>query len=147
MPEHSAVVNTVCPQEKLVNQCLAWSRTWLKQLSSSSRSLLEYYCVHVCLLVSSATPWTVAHLAPLSMGFPRQEYWSRLPVPSPGDFPNRGIEPAPSALACRFFTTEPPGNPTLVLPESNQSLTDLEERKYPTVVHSSHSVPPKRAGN
>ena len=38
------------------------------------------------------TPWTVAHQAPLSMGFPRQEYWSELPFPSPGDLPNPGIE-------------------------------------------------------
>ena len=40
-----------------------------------------------------ATPWTVAHQAPLSMGFSRQEYWSGLPFPSPGDLPDPGIEP------------------------------------------------------
>ena len=40
-----------------------------------------------------ATPWTVAHQAPLSMGFSRQEYWSGLPFPPPGDFPDTGIEP------------------------------------------------------
>ena len=40
----------------------------------------------------SATPWIVAHQAPLSMGFPRQEYWSVLPFPTPGDLPNPGIE-------------------------------------------------------
>ena len=45
------------------------------------------------------------------MGFPRQEYWSRLPFPSPGDLPNLGIEPASPALADRFFTTEPPEKP------------------------------------
>ena len=39
------------------------------------------------------TPWTVAHEAPLSMGFPRQEYWSGLPFPSPGDLPDPGMEP------------------------------------------------------
>ena len=39
-----------------------------------------------------ATPWTIAHQAPLSMGFPRQEYWSGFPFPSPGDLPNPGIE-------------------------------------------------------
>ena len=50
-------------------------------------------------------PWTVAHQAPLSMGFPRQEYWSGLPFPSPGDVPNPGIEPASPTLAGRFFTT------------------------------------------
>ena len=61
---------------------------------------------HVLLL---ATPWTVAHQSPLSMGFPRQEYWSSLPFLSPGDLPDSGTEPALSALVSRFFTTEPPG--------------------------------------
>ena len=56
-----------------------------------------------------STPWAVARQAPLSMGFPRQEYWSGLPFPSPGDIPDPRIEPRPSALAGRFFTTEPPG--------------------------------------
>ena len=45
---------------------------------------------HVRLFVA---PWTVAHQAPLSMGFSRQEYWSGVPFPSPGDLPNSGIEP------------------------------------------------------
>ena len=62
---------------------------------------------------SSAAPWTVAHQAPLSVGFPRQECWSRLPFPSPGDLPDPGIEPVSPALAGRFFTTEPPGKPLL----------------------------------
>ena len=54
------------------------------------------------------TPWTVAHQAPLSMGFSRQEYWSGLPCPPPGDFPNPGIELASLmslALARGFFST------------------------------------------
>ena len=54
------------------------------------------------------TPWTVAHQAPLSMGFSRQEYWSGLQFPPPGDLPNTGIKPASlmsPALAGRFFTT------------------------------------------
>ena len=58
-----------------------------------------------------ATPWTVAHQAPLSRGFSRQEYWSGLPFPSPGDLPDPRIEPIPPlspTLAGRFFTTEPP---------------------------------------
>ena len=60
---------------------------------------------------SFVTPWTVAHQAPLSMGFPRQEYWSELPFPSPGDLPDPGIEPASPALASGFSTIEPPGKP------------------------------------
>ena len=60
---------------------------------------------HVQLL---ATPWTVAHQAPLSMGFSRQEYRSGLPFPSPGDLPDPGIEPTSlisPALGGGFFTT------------------------------------------
>ena len=62
---------------------------------------------------SFATPAlrTVAHQACLSMGFPRQEYWSGLPFPSPGDLPYPGIEPTSPALAGIFFTTLPPGKP------------------------------------
>ena len=62
-----------------------------------------------------ATPWTVAHQAPLSMGFSRQEHWSGLPLPSPWDLPDPGIKPtspASPALAGRFFTTAPPGKPS-----------------------------------
>ena len=50
------------------------------------------------------TPWTAAHQTPLSMGFSRQEYWSQLPCPSPGDLPDPGIEPQVSCTAGRFFT-------------------------------------------
>ena len=66
----------------------------------------------VCSVMSdSVTPWTAAHQAPLSVGFSRQEYWNGLPSPSPGDFPNPGIEPVPPALAGGFPTTEPSGKP------------------------------------
>ena len=56
------------------------------------------------------TLWTVVCQAPLSTGFPRQEYWSGLPFPSPRDLPDPGIEPD-SILASRLFTTETPGKP------------------------------------
>ena len=71
---------------------------------------------HVWLFQLFATPWTSgssAHQGPLSMGFPRQEYWSGLPFPTPGDLPHPGIKPVSLvslALAGGFFTTEPPGN-------------------------------------
>ena len=71
--------------------------------------VLKYVCVkslsHVQL---SVTPGTAAHQAPLSMEFSRQEHWSGLPFPSPGDHPNPGIEPVSlrsPALAGGFFTT------------------------------------------
>ena len=72
-------------------------------------------CVQLlsCVLVFE-TPWTVALQAPLSMGFPRQEYWSRLPFPSPGDLLIPGIKPtslASPAVASGFFTIDTPGKP------------------------------------
>ena len=59
------------------------------------------------------TPWTITCQDPLSMGFPRQEYWHGLPFPSPRDLPNPEIKPMSPALAGTFFTTEPPGKPLL----------------------------------
>ena len=58
-----------------------------------------------------AIPWTVAHQAPTSMGFSRQEYWSGLPFPSPGDLPKPGIEPRSPTLQADALTSEPPGKP------------------------------------
>ena len=58
-----------------------------------------------------ATPWTVAYQAPLSMGFSRQECWSELPFPSPGDLPNPGIEHRSPTLQADALLSEPPGKP------------------------------------
>ena len=58
-----------------------------------------------------ATPWTVAYQASPSMGFSRQEYWSGLPFPSPGDLPDPGIEPGSPSLEADALTSEPPGKP------------------------------------
>ena len=65
-------------------------------------------------MFDSVTPWTVARQAPLPMGFSRQEYWSGLPFPSPGDLLDPGMELESPALAGEFFTTETPGKPTLI---------------------------------
>ena len=54
------------------------------------------------------TVWTVAHQAPLSMKFSRQEYWNGLPFPSPGDLPDPGIKPGSSALEADALISEPP---------------------------------------
>ena len=65
-----------------------------------------------------ATPWTIACHALLSMEFSKQEYWSGLPFPTPGDLPDQGIEPTffvSPALAGKFFTTVPPGKPKHLL--------------------------------
>ena len=63
----------------------------------------------------SATPWSAAQQAPLSVGFPRKEYRSGLPFPSPGDLPDPGIETVSAALQADSFTTEPPEKPRRML--------------------------------
>ena len=64
-------------------------------------------------------PRTVAHQPLLFMGFPRQEYWSELLFPSPGNLSNPGIEPTSPALAGGFFTVEPRGKPSWRRPSNN----------------------------
>ena len=63
----------------------------------------------------SATPWTVAHQAPLSVGFSRQEYWSGLPFPPPEDRPDQRIKPRSPALQENFLLSEPLGQPLIQL--------------------------------
>ena len=60
----------------------------------------------------SAIPWTAAHQAPLSTGFPRQHYWSGLPFLPPGDLPNSGIKPRSPTLQADSLPAEPQGKPT-----------------------------------
>ena len=81
--------------------------------SSDKRPQKYLVCVlsHVWLF---ETPQTVARQAPLSTGFPRQEYWSGLLFPPPGDLPHPGTESASPALVGRFFTNDHLGSPTLL---------------------------------
>ena len=65
---------------------------------------------------NSCDPWTVAHQAPMSMGFSRHKYWSGLPFPSPGDLPHPGIKPRCPALQANSFMSEPPGKPNHKVP-------------------------------
>ena len=74
---------------------ISFSNAWKWKVKVKSLS-------HVRLL---ATPWKAAYQAPPPMGFSRQQYWSGLPFPSPGDLPNPGIELTSPALAGGFFTT------------------------------------------
>ena len=67
-----------------------------------------------------ASPWTVARQAPPSMGFSRQECWSVLPFPSPGDLPDPGIEPGSPALQADALLSEPPGKP--MFPDQGSNL-------------------------
>ena len=87
---------------------LAWRIPWTEEP-------IKDPTVHSIQLLSRvrlfATPWTVAHQALLSMGLSRQEYWSGLPFPSPGDLPDPGIEPRSPALQADALTSESPGKP------------------------------------
>ena len=74
---------------------------WLKRLVSEVKSLSRVQLF--------GTPWTVAYQASPSMGFSRQEYWSGLPLPSPGDLPDPGIKPGSPTLEADALTSEPPG--------------------------------------
>ena len=94
---------------------ITWNRSEEKSLS------------HVQLF---ATPWTVAHQAPPSMGFSRQEYWSGLPFPSPGDLPDPGTEPRSPTLQADALTSEPPGKPYMKQNASKYPQMDL----FPTYI-------------
>ena len=89
------------------------SEGWLAVRGTSAGDGPSLWCVHARVLRwvrLSATAWTVARQAPLSIGFPRHEYWNGVPCPSPGDLPDPGVEPVSCALAGRFFTSlSPPG--------------------------------------
>ena len=97
--------------------------------------------LHACAQLLScdqlfATPWIVAHWAPLSMGFSRQEFWSGFPFLPPGDLPNPGIKPSSPSLAGIFFTTEPPGKPHKVLQkEHNRSYMILIDRSFSNIFY------------
>ena len=92
---------------------------WLipsKRVRIVSKVSIRFLCEVASIVSDSATLCVVACQAPLSMGFPRQEYWSGLLFPSPEDLPDPGIEPISlesPALAGRFFTTEPSGKPIM----------------------------------
>ena len=81
------------------------------------KAVIRSLCVCACIVAQPCpTLWTVARQVPLSLGFSRQEYWSGLPSPPPGNLPDPGIDPtspgSPAlALAGRFFTTVPAGKP------------------------------------
>ena len=77
------------------------------------------------------TPWTVAHQAPPSMGFSRQEYWSGLPFPSPGHLPDPGIKPRYPALWADVLPSELPGNPAFLRGSSHQVEIPTQRHIFP----------------
>ena len=88
----------------LVIACLFDNRHSNKKVKVKSLSRVRLFAI----------PWTVAHQAPPSMGFSRQEHWSGLPFPSPGDLLDPGIEPRSPALQADALTSEPPGKPPIL---------------------------------
>ena len=106
-------VRAFIERERGLHAEIAWSsltvifRLVIGDLTSTILVILLYCsCVLSCIQLF-VTLWTVVGQAPLSMGFSRQEYWSRLPCPFPGDLPNPGIKPHVSWISCmagRFFT-------------------------------------------
>ena len=93
-------------------------KLWSKLLPSCCGCLVAWTCL---------TLWDPMDCSPsgssLSMGFPKQEYWSGLPFPFPGDLPDPGIKPGSLALAGRFFTTEPPGKSLFPLLELKLAIS------------------------
>ena len=88
-----------------------WSMPWKWKWSHSVAQLYLTLCDH-----GLFTPWTVAYQASPSMGFSRQEYWSGLAFPSPGNLPDSGIEPGSPALQTDALPSEPPGKPKFKKP-------------------------------
>ena len=88
----------------------SWGKTSL--LGKSKSGLVAKSCLTL------VTPWAVASQAPLSIGFSRQEHWSGLPFPSPGDLPDPGIKPRSPALQAYSLLTEPPGKPRKRRPQT-----------------------------
>ena len=94
-----------------------WRWQWCWHGGSLSASWAYLVSVACCVLSRLShvrffvTLWTIAHQAPLSMGFPRQEYWSGLPFPSPGDLPDPGIKPMCPALQADSLSLSQQGSP------------------------------------
>ena len=114
--QHWITEARACLEEKSVFLILSPALHGLLLWSSNPGRNLSHgaYKVKVKLLSRVrlfATPWTVAYQAPPSMGFPRQECWSGLPFPSPGDLTDPGIEPGSPALQTDALWSEPPGKP------------------------------------
>ena len=93
----------LCVSPLLVSRLPSLETHWILEKIEKVKSLS---CVQLFV-----TPWTIAYKGPPSMEFSRQEYWSGLPFPSPGDLPNPGIEPRSPALQAVALPSEQPGKP------------------------------------
>ena len=109
MAKRGVIKKDLDSQEFMPNSMLHYAN-WRMKVKSLSRVQLF------------ATLWTVAHQAPPSMGFSRQEYWSRLPFPSPGDLPDPGTEPRSPTLQADALTSEQPGKPQTIPKTKNSDI-------------------------
>ena len=102
-------------QARILEWVASWPRDWTWVSSIADRHFTnwatreEFIVLVTCHVWLFKTPWTVAHQDPLSMEFPRQEYWSGLPFPFPGHLPNPAFEPASPAFQADSLPSEPPG--------------------------------------
>ena len=87
------------------------------------------------------TPWTVAHQASPSMGFSRQECWSGLPFPSPGDLPYPGIEPRSPVLKADALPSEPPGKPVLIYTYTHIYTDKMKTLEFIPTLSGSNMIP------
>ena len=123
------VLHSICQQ---IWKTQWWPQDWKRSVFipvPKKVKVKSLSCVRLFL-----TPWTVAHQAPPSMEFSRQEYWSGLPFPSPRDLPNPGIKPVSPALWADTLLSEPPGNP------ESQRKAVLKNAQTTTQLHSSHML-------
>ena len=111
-------LNHICDwsDTKLITQMMVSHYRAFTMCRSQFQTSCEYYLTPVKVLVAQSclifvTPQTVAHQAALSVGFSRQEYWSGLPFPSPGDLPDPGIKPRSPTLQADSLPSELPGKP------------------------------------
>ena len=134
--------NTSCIYTSpFIDICLSFLKLNIKTWKRGGLNWLQCSCVCVLSCVwLFVTSWTVAHQAPLSMGFLRQEPWSGLPFPPPRNLSNPGMEPRSPALKADSLLSEPPGKPTFMgyLPlyanhfmrPENREESDLSPKNY-----------------
>ena len=109
-----ALVSAVQQRESFIHICICirfFSHAGHYRLSSRVPCAIQLLFSCSVMSDSFANPWTVSCQAPLAMGFSRQEYWSGLPFPPPGDLPDLGLALMFLTLVGRSLTTEPPGEP------------------------------------
>ena len=116
----------------LIGHLRSNSNIWVNSIEHSTvLELVAQFCVHLFV-----TPWTVAHQAPLSMGFSRQEYCSGLPFPSPGDLSDPGIEPGSLTLWTGSLQLGPWGKPSYDPRLAQESNRKKEKKGYWSVKKS-----------